>query len=142
MLVLRFGFSESMFAEANSSLATQAAFIGLPCIGLCFWPLRITTSDKILLILSLVVLEAGTRHLKEKAREIFKIWINIVFFIGPVIITSYLRHEFVSLLGAVLFVIAGIVITPARHKYIAGVRCENWFHYLIAIAAIMIAKGL
>jgi hypothetical protein len=150
--VLRFGFSESMFAGANGHLADVAAFVGLPLVGLAYlsrcsgalpltlWEL-FASYDRTSVILGLVCVEALTRD--AKMRDLFKILLNLAFFVGPCLWASTQqlgKHD--GAIGVVIFALAGVIITAEREKYIAGVRCENWFHYAIGFAAVLVAKGL
>ena len=143
--VLRFGFDAHKFADANGALADFAAFVGLPSVGLSFLrrikAVRIDASDTTVLIL-LGCVEAMTRGMHPKSRELMKVIMNFVFFVAPVVTVSLQRQNYECLAGIALFVLAGLVITADRHKLILGVRCENWFHYCIGVAAYLIALGI
>lgn len=150
--VLRFGFSESLFSRANGDLADIAAFVGLPLVGLSFMhtasallPLpwgRILDFNVVHVTMGLVWVEAMARSFPPQARELTKIFINLGMFVGPAGVALYMKQDYAALGGVVLFVLAGLVITADRHRYILGVRCENWFHYAIGVAAPLIAMGL
>ena len=142
---MRFGLSENTYAAANGNLADFAAFVGLPCVGLTYFKrvktLNFNVSDVTMLILFGCV-EAATSGMHPKTRDSIKILINLLFFVAPVALVSVQEANYKSLGGIILFVIAGLVITADRHRNIAGVRCENWFHYCIGVAAYFIALGL
>jgi hypothetical protein len=144
--VLRFGFSESLFAKANGDLADLAAFVGLPLVGYSF-ALKGKLFDTAMwniciLIMTLITLENISRSFTSQLRELSKIITNFVCFVIPVFMTCYANNDMIGLSAIGLFVFAGLVITADRHKLIFGVRCENWFHYCIGIAAVYIAKSL
>jgi hypothetical protein len=145
-IVLRFGFNENRYAQANNNLADVAAFVGLPCVGFAFaqahWSIRSSSSVCCALALCLAMVEAITRTFSASNRELFKIIVSSAGFIGPVGLAAYARNNNSVLAGVALYVIAAVVITPARHEYLFGVRCENWFHYCIAIGAVLISGGL
>jgi hypothetical protein len=44
--------------------------------------------------------------------------------------------------GVALFAFAGVVVGAEREQYTMGVRRENWFHYCIGIAAVLMGMGL
>jgi hypothetical protein len=150
--VLRFGFSESIFANANSHLADVAAFVGLPLVGLTFMHADLAgkyipwnycgSINPVQFTLILVLLETISRSFNKKLRELSKIVANLIGFVGPVVVSAVMRNDYNTLFAILLFVVAGLVITPDRHRCILGVRCENWFHYCIGISAVVIAKGL
>lgn len=139
--MLRFGFNETKFADANGALADFAGFVGLPCVGLTFLRNVLRLQDTAMIVLFGCV-EAITRGMHPKSREMAKICTNLGFFVVPVAVVSFQRQNYVSLGGVLLFVFAGLVITADRHSYILGVRCENWFHYCIGVAAILISLGI
>jgi hypothetical protein len=142
---LRFGFDENKFAAANGNLADYAAFVGLPCVGLAFLPkvktLKLNASNTTIVIV-LGCIEALTRGLHPERRDSIKVLVNLLFFVAPVALVSVQEANLLSLGGIILFVVAGLVITADRNRSIAGVRCENWFHYCIGVAAYLIAQGL
>ena len=49
-----------------------------------------------------------------------------------------------ALLGPVglLFAVAGVAVGADRNSCILGMRRENWFHYMIAVSAVLLAAGL
>lgn len=144
--VLRFGFSEAKYARANNGLADIAAFVGLPIVGLSFVQKMVNlgfgNSFFPFVILFLSTVEVLTRCLPEKSRKLSIVILNVLFFILPIAFISYLKNDMGGVGGVVLFAVAGIVITSDRHRYILQVRCENWFHYCIGIAAYFIAQAL
>lgn len=145
-VVLRFGFNEFAFAQMNSSLADYAAFVGLPCVGLTFirngFLAVYLLVPEVVLVFALGLIEAVTRGFQPEKRELSKIIVNMCFFVLPVLIVAWREKSYTALGGMVLFVIAGLVITADRQKTILGVRCENWFHYFIGVAAYLISDGL
>ena len=144
---LRFGFNEELFGQTNSFLADLSAFIGLPSIGLYFFQLIPYISKlsgyQYYFITFFVIIERMTlRSFLLKYREILKIIINIIFYILPVLIVSYQNKKWFSLIGILLFIIAGLVIKPERHQYLFGIRRENIFHYMLGVSAYLIADGI
>lgn len=144
-VVLRFGLNEDAFASTNGSLADFAAFVGLPCVGLTFLKrvgvVQLNATDTTMVII-LGTAEAATRGLHPSKREMAKILVNVFFFVFPVALVSAQEGNLRSLGGIGLFVVAGLVITADRHRSIAGIRCENWFHYCIGAAAYLVAHGI
>lgn len=142
--ILRFGVSEKLFAQANCDLADLAGFIGYPMIGMSFASRYLEVDESTVwgIIGMLVVWEAMSRSFLEKNRENAKLLTNIIFFVGPVFAASHtLKNP--KILGALVsFVLAGIVITPHHHDRIMGVRCVDWFHYIIAATAVIFANEL
>lgn len=94
------------------------------------------------IVIMLGCIEAATRGMHPTKREQAKILVNVVFFVAPVVLAAVQNSNFQLLGGIALFVVAGLVITADRHRCILGVRCENWFHYCLGIAAYIIALGL
>lgn len=146
--VYRFGFDEG-FASANGDLADIAAFVGLPLVGIDFMIHRVDFTkgcgqwmQEHYFVVVLIMLEAFTRSMKKEARELAKTLTNILFFVLPVGVGSYRNNDLHTLLAIIAFVLAAIVITPNRNKFLLGVRCENWFHYIIGFCAVLIAQGL
>ena len=150
--VYRFLFNES-FSKMNSDLADIAAFVGLPLVGYEYLQRRIFVSsfsfgvatfplNPSVVIIILIIIEAASRSTRINVRETCKILINVTGFVVPVATGCYLHQEWNGLIAIIAFVVAAIIITPDRHKFLLGVRCENWFHYIIGLAAIFIAKGL
>jgi hypothetical protein len=141
--VLRFGVSEKIFSQANTDLANLAGFVGYPLIGLSFvnefygnkWDLRLAGG-------MLVAWEALTRSFLEKNRNNAKLLTNILFFVGPVASVSYQAHDYETLMVLVAFIIGAVVVTPHHENRIAGVRCVDWFHYILGATAYCFATGL
>ncbi|GMI45212.1 hypothetical protein TrCOL_g3351 [Triparma columacea] len=135
--VARFGFNEDLFADTNGALADYAAFVGLPCVGYELASLG-RYVDNWLFASIFTLLEICTRPLGENVRNgVFKPLINIFLFVGPCILSKNVLAQ----IGIAVFVVGAVVIGPDREKYKAGVRCENWFHYAIGVAAVLIGRG-
>lgn len=145
--VLRFGFNENRYAATNGHLADLSAFVGLPCVGYTFlrrisylqsWNNHLNPT---VLMVSLAIIEASSRNFKPNYRDLVKIFVNLLFFVLPVTISSILGKDWVTFAAIIFFVFAGLVVKPERHQYLFGVRRENLFHYMIGIAAYFIALG-
>ncbi len=143
--VLRFGFNELKYAQANGDLADISGFIGLPCVGISFLTfipaLNFNVNPGVIAVL-LTIIEAGSRSFPPQLRELAKILVNVCFFVLPVLIASILEKNWGTFLSIVLFVVAGLVVKPERHQYLFGIRRENIFHYMIGVAALGISVGL
>ena len=145
--VLRFGVNEVKYAKANSLLADIAAFVGLPAVGLSYlssvgltkvvWGLV----PSLLVIMALTCVEWLTRAFPNGLRELCKVVINLILFVDPVSVGSYQNKQYYTFGGIILFALAGVVITGDTQRFILGVRCVNWFHYSIGLAAIFIGDG-
>jgi hypothetical protein len=128
--VLRFGFSESMFSGANSDMADIAAFVGLPAVGLSFIPWMLLSvvslghipllndTNRIILLVAFMCIEATTRSAKPAIRKTCKILLNLVFFIVPCIYHCYTNNNINGLGAIVLFTVAGLNVD--RHKEFMG----------------------
>jgi hypothetical protein len=144
--VLRFGFNEERYALANGHLADLSAFVGLPCVGISFLAnipnVQILRTNHTVLVVSLAIIEALSRSFPPLFRDLTKIIVNLLFFVLPVATSSFLQKDWKTFTAIVLFVMAGLVVKPERHQYLFGVRRENWFHYMIGVAAYLIAEGV
>ena len=144
--VLRFGFSASSFSAANESLATNAAFVGIPLVGLSFYQkwgvLSFTGFEYLTLAVAGSVVSSLARALSNDAKELLTILFNVGLFIVPALGYGWSAKDYHTIAATLIFAFAGVVVTPDRHRYILGVRRENWFHYLIGIASYGMALGL
>ena len=150
--VLRFGLSESLFAAPHEAMAAAAAFVGLPCVGLYFfpWPALHSMSAGLLplmndslhapLVISFACVEAATRGTTPAVRELSKILMNLVLFVVPVIHHTYSHQNWEGLGAILLFTVAGL--NTDKHKTLFGMRMVNWFHYIIGATAPTIAMAL
>lgn len=71
-----------------------------------------------------------------------KVLVNILFVFVPLIWEGYTRQDGVLLGAVLLFLIAGVVVKPERHRYLFGLRREDWFHYMISISSYLIATRM
>jgi hypothetical protein len=142
--VLRFGVSEKLFEQANSDLANLAGFVGYPLIGMSFVAKHFKALDINVVFIGfmLVAWETLTRSFLERNKEAAKLVTNILFFVGPIIAVCQATEDYYTLGALIAFVLAGIVITPHHENRIFGVRCVDWFHYIIGSTACMFAQGL
>lgn len=147
--VLRFGFSESMFARANEDLAALAGRVGLPLVGATLLPrLQLVPAAASGFTTPLSIAVALAVHgqivglFGKTGRELLQVLLNLAFFLGPLGVLASRRQDAVLAAGLGLFAVAGVVVGPERHRCIAGVRRENLFHYGLGTAAIIIATRL
>jgi len=144
--VLRFGFS-AKFAEVNASLAKLAAFVGLPMVGLAFavqgglLP-QPSAVDVICYILFYAVTGAVARGLPQRASEPAQVLFNSICFILPVGWFAVTRHDGAVAIGLAVLLAGSVVIGPHRHRFLLGLRHEDWFHYCLAVANVMLARQL
>mmetsp|Transcript_10560 Transcript_10560/g.20981 ORF Transcript_10560/g.20981 Transcript_10560/m.20981 type:complete len:244 (-) Transcript_10560:871-1602(-) len=147
--VLRFGFDEDLFADANGATADFAAYVGLPLVGKAFTAQLAGYSpvfgflsgiDSIAYVFFLSMFEQVVRSTKLK--DDLKVLPNVFLYVIPVALASWNKADWSCLAGLALFVFAAVVIGPAREETLLGVRRENLFHYGIGPAAVLIAKGL
>ena len=143
--VLRFGFSEQLFARLNKHLAHTSAFIGLPLVGVSFaqaWlEVALGTSDVLLLMVGLVLLSVAALSLPDKLLELAKILVNLVAFLAPIVGHAHKLGDLRTAAGVALFAVAGIWIGGGQ-GLIFGVKRVNVFHYAIGLASYMLALGL
>ena len=143
---LRFGMSERLLAKANGDLADLAAFVGLPLIGLSFaqrWARVVLPCDtKAAAIVGLAGLGAVCRSLPDNLQELAKVLLNVVCFVGPVLAYGHAVEDYQTIFGVLLFAVAGVAVGADRNSCIFGMRRENWFHYMIAVSAVLLAAGL
>lgn len=144
--VLRFGYSESSFAAVNGHLAELATFLGLPLVGLHFARLAPYCAARAPESLPFAVFCAAVlsarRSLPDALDELAKVLFNVCCFVGPVAAAALARAEHRRLFGVALFVVAAVPVGADRHACLFGVRRENWFHYLIGLASLLIAGVL
>ena len=161
--VLRFGFNGKLFAPANGAWAEVAGFIGLPLVGhaslqrlLLGTPALLTSATTSQLVtfltflfqpsayLSMLVLMyvAFKGYCSEAGLSAARTGVAFTGFVLPLVVDGVLKGNYMLVSSVVLFLIAGIVVGADRHRYLVGVRRENWFHYLIAAAAVGIGSGL
>jgi len=144
---LRFGFSEKAFGKANGELATIAAFIGLPLIGIANIE-RINSdidnntsyqsSTTIILLLFLYIF--ATSIVSDSIKEVLILLVNVVLFVAPVYYEGYYRGSNMEIFAITLFIIGTVIIGNNRHKCVLGMRCENWFHYCLGTSAYLMAN--
>ena len=91
---------------------------------------------------TLLFFEAATRSLAKWKRELVTVLINACLFIGPMVHRAVVEGDVMLGLGVGIFLLGSVVIGPDRHKVKMGMRCENWFHYCIGVAAVLIAKSV
>lgn len=142
--VLRFGVNEHLFQQANGNLADLAGFVGYPMIGMSFAAHHFSALhiNVIFIAFILVAWEALTRSFLEKNKDAAKLATNIVFFVGPIAAVCQETDDYPTLAALVAFILAGIVVTPHHDNRILGVRCVDWFHYIIGATACVFARGL
>ena len=108
---LRFGFSEKAFGKANGELATIAAFIGLPLIGIANIE-RINSdidntsyqsSTTIILLLFLYIF--ATSIVSDSIKEVLILLVNVVLFVAPVYYEGYYRGSNMEIFAITLFII-------------------------------------
>lgn len=147
----RFGLSEDAFAQANGDLAHLAAFLGLPLVGLGFvqhlpqndfLPGEMTADQRLIAVVVASVVGSATLGLADNAAEVAKIIFNVGCFVLPILAVASHFENTAAGCGVVVFAIGAVVVGPDRHRYILGMRRENWFHYMIGLAALLIATGL
>lgn len=63
-------------------------------------------------------------------------------FVAPVAMAGVQAQAWGTVAGVALFAFAGVVVGAEREQYTMGVRRENWFHYCIGIAAVLMGMGL
>ena len=96
--------------------------------------------DVVAFVFVLSIFEQVVRSTKVK--NDLKVLPNVALYVAPVVLASIKKKDWVALVGIFFFVFGAIVIGPAREECLFGVRRENWFHYCIAPAAMLIANGL
>ena len=146
---LRFGFSEKAFATANGQLASVAALVGLPCIGIANVERLLYSSSSLessgsfqsaTTLIALVVSQICINSMfSEAMKEIVTILINLGLFVIPTLYDGYLRNSSVEIMSVILFLVGAVVIGPDREKCFLGMRCENWFHYCLGTSAYFMA---
>lgn len=143
--VLRFGYSEKFFAQANGDLADLAAYLGLPLVGFHFastWAAAAPfVPDAFSFAVFCSAVCSARRSAPEAADEVLKILFNVGAFVVPVAGAAHAAEDKLTLAAIATFVIAAVPIGPDRHACLLGVRKENIFHYLIGAAAIMFAEA-
>lgn len=144
--VLRFGINAKLFAPYNETLAKIAGRVGIPCIGLGFARglpgLAALPSEAAVLTLLIVGLGISLNWSSEKGKP-GDLYTTVLASLGMLLAAYYgvSRSRWLVVFGVVLFLVAGLVVTPNRFKLIGNVRCENWFHYLSGLSYLLLAYG-
>lgn len=143
--VIRFGFFPAA-ADCNGSLAKLAAFVGFPLVGLALHHqgghIAVGPVEVLCFTACCAVAGAIARSLPVRAREPAQALLTGVLFVVPAGGFAVTRQDGRAAVGLGLFILGGAVIGPKRHKRLLGVRREDWFHYCIATAAILLATQL
>ena len=71
-----------------------------------------------------------------------KVFLNVFLFIAPALSFGHAHGDWMSAAGALLFAAAGVAVGADREKFLFGVRRENWFHYMIGTASIILALAM
>ena len=142
---LRFGFSESLFAKMNGSLAEYAAYVGLPLIGLSTWRAgdygaELPSDGAVIVGLSLCHIMA--QSLPGTMKEVMPVVVNVFFFVALLGMDAMRKENHYQLLSIATFLVGTVVIGDARDSFLLNVRNENWFHYFLGTSAIMMAMCL
>ena len=151
--VFRFGFDKQRFMAVNGGWAELAGFVGLPMCGHDIIVRRLLAGTSLPSIVAhpafymsvLVLIFSAVQAIwpnDEKKRSGLRTLVAAAGFLVPSVYESVVSGN--QLLGSsvLLFAFAGIVIGADRERFLLGVRRENWFHYLITIAAVGIGLGL
>ena len=117
-------------ALVGLSFAQKLGSTALPC------------EQKAVMVVMLASLGAGFRSIPDVAQELAKVVLNAVCFVVPILAHSYTIAAYQTTFGVLLFALAGVGIGADRHSCLFGFRRENWFHYMIAVSAVMLAVGL
>jgi hypothetical protein len=141
---LRFAFSEKQFAKANAELASMAAFIGLPMIGIAnierMVAVDCNNQNATTIIYLLFLYVFANSIVSDSLKEILTVLVNVFLFVLPVYYEGYLRGSTMEICSISLFVVGAVVIGADREKIFLGMRCENWFHYCLGISAYLMAN--
>lgn len=146
--VLRFGFSDRLFAAANSNLAALAARVGLPLVGIAFaakasaGAIAPSAVQMLCYVVGCMVVGELGKAAPAKAQEAVKIATGAVLFLLPGIWLAVARQDAGLAAGLALYLIGAVVIGPARHRFLLGMRREDWFHYCIGAASVVMAHRL
>lgn len=146
---LRFGFSEKAFATANNRMASVAALVGLPAIGIANIERLLYSSNNLesssnfqsaTTLIALVIFQVCINSIfTEAVKEAVTVLINLGLFVLPTLYDGYLRNSSVEIMSVVLFLVGAVVIGTDREKCFLGMRCENWFHYCLGTSAYFMA---
>ena len=142
--VLRFGFDERTFTQANSDLAELSAFVGLPLVGAAFAQRSglVGRGGDASIVVGCVITCVLARSLARGTKELAKILLNLVLFLMPVAYHSYTSNDKRTGAAIAAFAVAGIVIGSDHDRLLFGVRRVNIFHYAIGACSYSIAFGL
>ena len=91
---------------------------------------------------ALASLGAVCRSLPDNLQELAKVILNVVCFVAPILAYGLSVKDHRTSFGVLLFALAGVGVGADRESYLFGVRRENWFHYMIAGSAVILAAGL
>lgn len=158
--VLRFGFAPAIFTGANEHLAETAAFVGLPLVGLSTLignaanglksPLAaFLPAEKLpavhTAIVALVIVHALLRGLAQNVAQ-FRIPFNFLLFIVPTSAVAFRSSgesiDYSLLAGIALILVSSVATGAERDSFLFGVRRENWFHYGMGIATVLVGRAV
>ena len=71
-----------------------------------------------------------------------KVVANVFLFLGPALAFAYTHGEWMAAAGAVLFAFAAVGVGAEREEFLFGMRREDWFHYMIGSAAMLLALAI
>ena len=117
-------------ALVGLSFAQKLGSVEIPC------------GQKTAAIVTLASLGSLCRSLPESSQELAKVILNVVCFVAPVLAQSYSVDDYQTGFGVLLFALAGVGVGADRESCLLGFRRENWFHYMIAVSAVILAVGL
>jgi hypothetical protein len=160
--VFRFGFNREAFLPANSTWADLAGFVGLPLVGhYVTRPFLLTTSvvaaspqlhrivagltDPAAFLSILTFWYTGVNAYttkNEKLRDLLRTVTAFLFFVLPLSLDAFFLQDYPLLASVLLFMFGGVAVGADRNKLLFGVRRENWFHYIITVAAYGIGLAL
>jgi hypothetical protein len=159
--VLRFGLHGPLFTPLNAALSDVAGFVGLPLVGHASLIRLLQGNSKFLLgttnnngftltnpvwYLTLltwlyVAIDRYTAG-KEKTKDLARTLIAVAGFAVPLLAHGIVTSNAALVASVTLFAVGGVAVGADRHRYLFGMRRENWFHYIIGAAAVGIGFGL
>ncbi len=102
----------------------------------------LSCEQKVVAIVTLASLGAVCRSLPDDLQELAKVILNVFCFVMPVLAHSHSVEDYQTGCGVLLFALAGAGVGADMELCLLGFRRVNWFHYMIAVSAVILAVGL
>jgi len=137
--VLRFGFNPELFRPYNEVLAKNAGRVGLPLLASAAVAGHFQQWGQPGTVMLLFSLSACSNTWSDKLQLLYTKLLGVLSN-ACLVVHGARSGDMGSVLGPALFVLGGLVIGSDREKCLFNVRRENWFHYCLGAALLLIGN--